>query len=216
MSTRIRRAATRAAALASVGAAALALSACSSGENPGPAAPWATAKLIAADGADAGTVEFADAPGGTLVTVHATGLAPGFHGMHLHEIGLCEPDSVAPGGGEPGAFLSSGGHIAGDHGEHHHAGEGVPRQPGQPTVGHAGDLPPLLVREDGTADLSVVTDRVTRELLMDADGSAVIVHEGADNFGNVPERYAPQGPDADTVKTGDAGGRALCGVVDEA
>ncbi|WP_448852832.1 superoxide dismutase family protein [Corynebacterium sp. 335C] len=185
----------------------------SSGEEAPEAAPWATAKLVKADGAEAGDVEFADGPGGVAVTVRAQGLTPGFHGMHLHEIGLCEPNSVAPGGGEPGDFNSSGSHIAGPHGDHHRAGEGQPRKPGEPTVGHAGDLPPLLVKEDGTAELTVVTDRLTRELLLDADGSAVIVHEGADNFGNVPERYAPEGPDADTMKTGDAGARALCGVI---
>ena len=42
-----------------------------------------------------------------------------------------------------------------------------------------------------------------------------MVHTGADNYANVDERYAPDGPDEDTMKTGDAGDRALCGVVGE-
>jgi Cu-Zn family superoxide dismutase len=56
-----------------------------------------------------------------------------------------------------------------------------------------------------------------RELLA-GDGSAVIVHALPDNYANIPTRYrsaqtgAP-GPDADTLKAGDSGGRVVCGVV---
>jgi superoxide dismutase, Cu-Zn family len=48
---------------------------------------------------------------------------------------------------------------------------------------------------------------------MDDEGTAVMVHAGPDNFANIPERYAPNGPDADTLKTGDSGDRIACGVV---
>ena len=34
-----------------------------------------------------------------------------------------------------------------------------------------------------------------------------------DDFGNIPTRYAPSGPDTETQATGDSGGRAACGVV---
>ena len=47
--------------------------------------------------------------------------------------------------------------------------------------------------------------------LRDADGSALIVHAGPDNFANIPPRYGT--PDADTLATGDSGARAACGVV---
>jgi Cu-Zn family superoxide dismutase len=46
----------------------------------------------------------------------------------------------------------------------------------------------------------------------------VIVHALPDNYANIPTRYrsaqagAP-GPDADTLKAGDSGGRVVCGVV---
>jgi Cu-Zn family superoxide dismutase len=38
-----------------------------------------------------------------------------------------------------------------------------------------------------------------------------MVHAGADNFANIPDRYGE--PDQTTLNTGDAGGRAACGVV---
>ncbi|MDN6844909.1 MAG: superoxide dismutase family protein, partial [Corynebacterium variabile] len=62
----------------------------------------------------------------------------------------------------------------------------------------------------------VSTDRVTKENLLDDDGSALIIHESPDNYGNIPERYAEDGPDEDSLKTGDAGGRQACGVFEAA
>ena len=43
------------------------------------------------------------------VTVTATGLKPGLHGVHLHAVGRCEPDFGAAGGAErlrPGSSMS--------------------------------------------------------------------------------------------------------------
>jgi Cu-Zn family superoxide dismutase len=93
---------------------------------------------------------------------------------------------------------------------------------------HAGDMPPLLVAEDGTALLKFKTDRFKNSDLLDDDGSAVILHAGADNLSHIPattatggERYHSHvddvfGPDAATKATGDAGARFSCGVVDRA
>jgi superoxide dismutase, Cu-Zn family len=55
--------------------------------------------------------------------------------------------------------------------------------------------------------------------LVDADGSALIVHAGRDNYANIPDHYHSHtydtfGPDQDTLATGDAGERAACGVVE--
>ena len=94
------------------------------------------------------------------------------------------------------AFTSAGGHFAAPNTTH---------------GAHAGDLPPLLVNADGTASAAFETDRFTLAQLRDADGSALIVHAGADNFANIPPRYGT--PDADTLATGDAGARAACGVI---
>ncbi|WP_256821028.1 superoxide dismutase family protein [Dietzia sp. Die43] len=173
-----------------------------SGQNAGGQA-FATAELVNPEGEPRGTAEFAEADGGTLVTVEATDLEPGFHGLHIHGTGLCEPDSENPTQpGERGAFLSAGGHLAGPGGE-----------AGHPE--HAGDLPTLYVTEDGTARIATLTDRLDRDLLLDEDGSTLMVHENSDNLANIPERYAPEGADEETRNAGDGGSRIACGVVTE-
>lgn len=164
---------------------------------------YATADLVNTEGQSRGTVEFTQGDGGTLVKVYASDLPPGFHGLHIHGIGECEPDSANPSNpDERGAFLSADGHLAGPGGE-----AGHPQ--------HAGDLPPLFVTEDGSAQISTLTDRLNRDMLLDDDGSAVIIHENPDNLAHIPERYAPDGPDEDTLSAGDGGSRIVCGTVTE-
>ena len=182
-------------ALASVGV--LALSACGSDDDGESSDSFATADVHAADGNSVGSASFRDADGASALTVDLTGLQPGMYGMHVHGIGTCDPGSHAPDDpSETGDFLSSGGHMGADGHDH---------------PGHGGELPALLVNGDGTAHMTVTTDRVTRDNLLDDDGSALIIHEKPDNYGNIPDRYAPDGPDKDTLKTGDAGGRQACG-----
>ena len=135
----------------------------------------------------------------TRVSVRVSDLEPGFHAFHVHGIGKCEPESANPSDPKQvGDFLSAGGHLGAgqaDHGE------------------HIGDLPSLFVGEDGRATLTFETDAFDKDDLLDDDGSAVMIHAGRDNFANIPERYAPDGPDAMTRATGDAGGRVACAVV---
>lgn len=164
---------------------------------------FAVADLVSPDGEPRGTVELAEVEGGTLVTVEAVDLPPGFHGLHVHATGLCEPDSENPSDpGERGAFLSAGGHLKGDDDEAVHPE-------------HAGDLPPLYVADDGSGKIVTFTDRLDRDQLLDDDGSTVMIHEKSDNLANIPERYAPDGPDEDTQNAGDGGSRIACGVVTE-
>lgn len=149
---------------------------------------FATAQLVNQDGDDSGTAAFYDKDGKVEVHITATGLASGFHGMHLHDTGLCEDD-----------FSSAGGHLNGDS---EHGG------------GHPGDLPSIYINDDGTGEIRSLSDKLSHELLLDDDGAAVIVHEDPDNFAHIPERYAPDGPDEDTLSTGDAGDRELCGAIE--
>ena len=190
-------------ALALLALSTIALSACGSNDDPTLAgkAPEQSlmVPLLDAEGAEKGSVELTFTGGETTIAVSGTGLPPGLHGFHVHKTGVCEPDSADPAKPETkGAFLSAGGHLA---------------QDGQTHGDHDGDLPSLLVRKDGTARLVVTSDRLTEQSLRDANGSALMVHADADNFGNVPDRYAPTLDDT-TKKTGDAGKRLACGALE--
>ena len=60
--------------------------------------------------------------------------------------------------------------------------------------------------------------RSTLDDLLTGEKTAVIIHAGADNFGNIPrDRYyqtnGTPGPDETTMSTGDAGKRVACGVI---
>ncbi|MGI9124543.1 MAG: superoxide dismutase[Cu-Zn] [Mycobacterium sp.] len=175
--------------------------------EPGPPKDTLTAQINGPDGSQvaAATIEFANGVATITVQTSAPGkLSPGAHGLHIHDVGKCEVNSVAPAGGAPGDFLSAGGHFQG-------AG-----QPGHPN--HAGDLVPLQVRGDGTALLVTTTNIFDKPDLLDGDGTAIIIHEGSDNFANIPaDRYqqsngAPP-PDETTLATGDGGKRVACGVI---
>ncbi len=121
----------------------------------------------------------------------------GFHGFHLHRVGQCDPNAVDPATGQRVPFFTSSGHLG--------------TEDGHPHGTHDGDLPSLLVNRDGWAIQTVRTDHVSWERLFDADGTAVLIHLGSDNYANIPARYAPNGPDAATLATGDAGPRTVCG-----
>ncbi|MFC4604836.1 superoxide dismutase[Cu-Zn] [Rhodococcus kronopolitis] len=172
------------------------------GEGTGSADQIRTS-LRNAEGTNVGAVTFASVGDHVTVTVVGSDLTPGFHGLHVHSVGKCETNSVAPSGGAPGNFLSAGGHLQ------------VKGHTGHPM---SGDLPSLYVNEDGTAELNFSTSAFTLEdLNNDGEGTAIVVHEGMDNHGNVPGRYTLPGgapvPDQTTLDTGDAGSRVACGVL---
>jgi Cu-Zn family superoxide dismutase len=160
--------------------------------NPFAAASSGTesGRVILKDGSgnEVGTAKFTGVDDGVMVSVSVSGLAPGFHGFHVHTIGDCTGPS----------FTSAGGHYNPDSTTHRH---------------HAGDLPVLLVNEDGSAEAKFVTDRFTLAELDDENGSALIIHANPDNYANIPtDRYDPD-PDSTTLATGDAGARVACGVI---
>jgi Cu-Zn family superoxide dismutase len=176
------------------------------GESPAPSGEKLTAQLKSPDGTTVATADIEFAGGFATVTVETTTpgkLAPGFHGMHIHAVGKCEANSVAPTGGAPGDFNSAGAHF---------------QKTGHTGHPASGDLASLQVRQDGTAKLVTTTDAFTAEDLLGGAKTAIIIHEKADNFANIPpERYqqvngAPP-PDETTMATGDAGKRVACGVI---
>ncbi|MGY0501987.1 superoxide dismutase[Cu-Zn] [Nocardia sp. FBN12] len=157
------------------------------GEEQGGVADGLKTSLKNGAGAEVGTATIVAEGSHLVVTVEARGLTPGFHGLHFHQNGTCEGD-----------FASAGGHL----------------QVGGATAHPAsGDLTSLQVGADGSAKLVTRTDTVT---LDNIKGKALIIHGGADNFGNIPPRYTREGgtgPDETTLATGDAGARVACGVV---
>ena len=123
----------------------------------------AKAVLHDADGQRVGVAVFKERQGKVAVSAAVWGLPAEFHGFHVHAVGVCEPP-----------FTSALGHY----------------NPGNAAHGaHAGDLPSLLVNEDGTGQLQFTTDRFSVSDLFDADGSALLVHMGRDNYANIPDRY---------------------------
>lgn len=161
--------------------------------------PDLTATVTTAEGAEVGTAEFREQDGAVSITVGFSDMEPGFYGLHIHQIGVCETDSAAPGDPDTtGDFLSAGSHLGAGESDH---------------PDHPGDLPQLLVKNDGAAAMTVETDRFTLADLEDEDGSALMIHSDADNFANIPERYSIDGADEDTLGTGDAGSRLACGVI---
>ena len=147
-------------------------------------ADTAAAKMVAADGTAIGTVTFEQVPAGVLIYVEIDRLPPGPHAIHLHSVGACTPD-----------FTHAKGHINPGKAMH-----GL-RNPDGPDNG---DLPNLYVAGDGTARAEFYTTRVAvlagAPALLDADGSAVIIHENPDDHMTQP--------------IGGAGGRIACGVIE--
>jgi Cu-Zn family superoxide dismutase len=175
-------------------------------EGAPAAGPSVTTHLKAPDGTQVATATFVFNNGYATVTIATTAngvLAPGFHGVHIHKVGKCEPNSIAPTGGPAGDFLSAGGHV---------------QAPGHANEPASGDLTSLQVRKDGSATLVTSTDAFAIDDLLTGQKTAIIIHAGADNFSNIPsERYnqtnGTPGPDDMTMTTGDAGKRVACGVI---
>src|SRR5215468_2202134 len=150
------------------------------------AAQTAQATLKNADGKDVGSATLTQAPGGVLISLALTGLPAGEHAFHVHGVGKCEPP-----------FTSAGGHFN-PAGKKHGlmAAEGA----------HAGDMPNLHIPANGELVVEIANPLITLakgqpNTVFDADGSAIIIHAGVDDYKTDP--------------TGNAGDRIACGVIVE-
>lgn len=151
------------------------------------AADTASGSLVGTDGASHGTIQVTDVPKGVLLRVEAKGLTPGWHGMHFHEKGTCE----AP------KFTTAGPHV--------HASTPVVHGLLNPNANDAGDLTNVYVGADGTATVELFSPLVSLKpgkgvpALLDADGSALVIHAHPDDYQSQP--------------IGGAGDRVACAVI---
>jgi Cu-Zn family superoxide dismutase len=132
----------------------------------------ATADIKLANGTEVGTVTLTDIAAGVLLKFDLKGLPPGAHGFHVHEAGKCEGDLTSAGGiynplGAKHGFLNEEGPMA-------------------------GDLPNIVAGPDGSARAEVLTPYLhltkdTDDTLFDADGSALVIYDGADDYQTDPE-----------------------------
>jgi superoxide dismutase, Cu-Zn family len=143
------------------------------------------AQINDSTGRTIGTATFVENAAGDLtVTVEASGLTPGKHGLHVHAVGSC----VGP------DFTTAGGHFNPLSKRH-----GLQTSDGA----HGGDLPNLIVGADGRGRFSMTVASMKLSAgvlsLMDPDGSALVIHAAED--------------DGMTDATGNSGGRIACGIV---
>jgi Cu-Zn family superoxide dismutase len=144
-------------------------------------------ELKAPDGKVIGKATLSEGTRGVLLRLSVQGLTPGWHGLHFHEKGDCSSAD----------FKSAGGHV--------HDMAGAVHGLLNPGGNEAGDLPNLYVAADGTAQVEVFSTFVSlkgangRPALLDADGSAIVIHASPDDYSTQP--------------IGGAGARVACGVV---
>ncbi|OGN49651.1 MAG: superoxide dismutase [Caulobacterales bacterium RIFOXYB1_FULL_67_16] len=143
-------------------------------EDRAPVGASGQAVLVNAQGQTIGRVDLRQGPTGLLIKVEASGLTPGWHGVHIHATGEC----AAP-------FTSSGAHI--NHGEPK-APHGLLNAQGPDD----GDLPNLYAGPDGKVNAELFTTRArissegSGQWLWDADGSALIIHANPDDHSSQP------------------------------
>ncbi len=177
--------------IAIIVAGALTLLALRSGEAAEPEVGLtAEAALVSPSGAAMGTVTFRQAATGVLIMADVKGLSPGGHAFIIHEAGACTPD-----------FNAAGDHFNPTDAEHGFVHSAWKR--GDSSAGHGGDLPNIYAASDGSAradffTVGIALDTNQSHSIFDADGSAIVVHEHPDAYGE---------------EESDTGARVACGVI---
>jgi len=151
-----------------------------------PASAPRTAWIVGGAGQAVGQATFTDGPHGVLIRLEFSpgALAPGWHGLHLHQRGDCSD-------------FAAGFQAAGAHEQMEHHGEHGLMNPNGP---EAGDLPNIFAAPTGpfaaevfapyvtlgSARIAGNANRPAREPLLDDDGSALLIHASADDHVSQP------------------------------
>ena len=155
--------------------------------HPGPPAITATTQLLGPNGELRGVATLTQLADATRVQARVEGLAAGTYAIHLHGVGKCEGPK----------FASAGGHF--NPGMKMH-GRDNPMGP------HLGDLPNVVVGAGGTGNLDVTVAGLMLvggpAPLLDADGAAVVIHAGPDDY-----RTDPSGNSGDRIACGSLAAR---------
>ena len=150
------------------------------------ATPTASATIIDNSGATIGEASLIESNVGVLIRLTLDGVAPGWHAIHIHEIGNCD---------DTDRFMNSGGHF-----NVYERAHGLLNPDGPDN----GDLPNVYAHADGSVRVEMLTPLVSlkgpdRPAVLDYDGSALVMHTNPDDHVTQP--------------IGGAGARIACGVI---
>jgi Cu-Zn family superoxide dismutase len=141
-----------------------------------------SAMIADRDGRNVGTTTLYSQADEVTISVSLNGLAAGIHAVHLHTAGNCSADD----------FTSAGGHLN---------PAGMQHGSLNPQGAHLGDLPNVEVSSEGAGTVSAILRGPGANIvpdIFDADGTALVVHAGPDDYRSDP--------------AGAAGPRVACGV----
>jgi Cu-Zn family superoxide dismutase len=149
---------------------------------------FAKVKMINGNRQEVGEASLSETPSGVLIRLNLRqkpeGISPGKHAVHIHDIGKCDPP-----------FKSAGEHFNPTNRKH-----GFFSKEGK----HLGDLPNIYVPENAPLTVEFLVPQLSlsggKTSVFDGDGSALVIHQGADDYTTDP--------------AGNAGDRIACGVIE--
>lgn len=144
----------------------------------------ASGTLLNNKGQEIGAAHIHEGKRGLLLHVEVSGLTPGAHGVHFHSVGNCSDPHDH--------FKAAAGHLSSKPEQEH----GVLADKGF----HEGDLPNIVAAKDGTAQAEFFITYLSLATLLDADGTALMIHANPDDHTSQP--------------IGGAGDRVACAVME--